>query len=420
MWRGTGEGSYPTIDDFSYQEEVTFGHVGKPFIGYGQATRHPETDFPLHAEHGYWRPVDLSGPTGVVEVVMVHPTGLLESLSGTFAPTEGGGTFELSCPAVLTTATAVEVTATTRRFTFEGDTLTYEVAMAAVGQPMTHHLAATLTRVETLIGHLQGLTGPPARSYPGGVVRSRTSPVFTRRYDGGNGRADALGGREPDELVVEEPMTIRLDDHLVSSTMRTPGHDFELAAGFLLAEGLIEPGWVSGIRYCATGPAVESEFNVVSVETDGRAPVPTPRLGSISASCGICGVEAIETLTERLRVLPPYEPWDQDLLVSLPERLRSAQPLFDATGAVHAAALVGRGRRGGGRPRGHRPPQRGRQGHRSTAARRATSPPPIWPSSSAVGRRSRWCRRPGPGATPPSSPSRPRRRWPSRPPAGPA
>ena len=135
------------------------------------------------------------------------------------------------------------------------------------------------------------------------MVRSRTQSVFTRRF------ADELGGREPDELVVEEPLTIRLDDHQVSSTMRTPGHDFELAAGFLHAEGVLEPEWVTGIRYCGTGSPVDSEFNVVSVETGGRAPEPAARLGSISSSCGVCGTEAIETLTERLRVLPAYEPW---------------------------------------------------------------------------------------------------------------
>lgn len=152
-WRGTGEGSYPTIDDFSYTEEITFGHVGKPFLAYGQKTRHATTESPLHAETGYWRltdnpPAASSSRAGlVVEVVLAHPTGLLESLSGRFVPSEHGGTFDLRCPAVLMTASAVEVTATERRLTVDGDTLTYDVAMAAVGQPMTHHLSATLRRV---------------------------------------------------------------------------------------------------------------------------------------------------------------------------------------------------------------------------------------------------------------------------------
>ena len=160
--------------------------------------------------------------------------------------------------------------------------------------------------------------------------------MLTRRFDG------ELSGREPDELVVEEPLTIRLDDHQVSSTMRTPGHDFELAVGFLQAEGVLEPQWVSGIRYCGTGSPVESEFNVVSVETGGRAPAPAARMGSISSSCGVCGTEAIESLTERLRVLPAYEPWDPKLLATMPDLLRENQPLFDVTGAVHAAAAVDR------------------------------------------------------------------------------
>ncbi len=144
-WRGTGEGSYPTIESFGYNEEVTFGHVGKPFLAYGQKTSHAETRLPLHAETGYWRAV--SPDAGAIEVVLAHPTGILESLSGRFVPSPGGGTFDLSCPTIGLTDTAVSVTATERRFTIDGDRLTYEFSMAAVGHPMTHHLAATLHRV---------------------------------------------------------------------------------------------------------------------------------------------------------------------------------------------------------------------------------------------------------------------------------
>jgi FdhD protein len=175
------------------------------------------------------------------------------------------------------------------------------------------------------------------------VVRSRTNSAFTRRFDGAdNGDGGVLGGREPDELVVEEPLAIHLDDHQVSSTMRTPGHDFELAAGFLHAEGVLEAEWIAGIRYCGTGSPVDSEFNVVTVETGGRAPAPVARLGAISSSCGVCGTEAIETLTERLRVLPAYESWPPALLAAGPELLRVCQPLFDSTGAVHGAAAIDR------------------------------------------------------------------------------
>ncbi len=148
-WAGSGEGSYPTIDSFAYVEEVTFGHVGKPFFAYSQKTRHAETGAPLHAESGFWRFLadDSAADGGVgVELVMAHPTGVVELLAGAFIADEADGTFELSCPNVVTTASAVLVERTTRQFRFDGDTLSYDVAMAAVGQPLTHHLSATLTR----------------------------------------------------------------------------------------------------------------------------------------------------------------------------------------------------------------------------------------------------------------------------------
>src|SRR6478752_9038027 len=106
--------------------------------------------------------------------------------------------------------------------------------------------------------------------------------------------------RRPDDLIVEEPMEIRLDDHLFATTMRTPGHDFELAVGFCHTEGLLGDAPVTEIRYCAVGSAVETEFNVVSVETGGVAPTPTPRLGNTTSSCGVCGSASIDDLAARL------------------------------------------------------------------------------------------------------------------------
>jgi FdhD protein len=169
------------------------------------------------------------------------------------------------------------------------------------------------------------------------VPRSRTERLLTRRFADGE-----LAGRAPDDLIVEEPLSIHLDDVQVSSTMRTPGHDFELASGFCLTEGLLGPATVTGIRYCGTGSAVDTDFNVVSVATDGTGPVPTPRLGSTSSSCGVCGSVAIDELTLRLAPLPRSEPWDPTVLAAVADRVRHAQPLFDATGAVHAAAAFDR------------------------------------------------------------------------------
>ena len=122
--------------------------------------------------------------------------------------------------------------------------------------------------------------------------------------------------RQPDELIVEEPMTIQLDGAIVSTTMRTPGNDFELAAGFCFSDGLLGGASVTGVRYCADGAASESEFNVVTVETGGRAPVPTPRLGTTTSSCGLCGNDAIDALCDRLEPLPSTPAIPLDVLAA--------------------------------------------------------------------------------------------------------
>lgn len=144
--------------------------------------------------------------------------------------------------------------------------------------------------------------------------------------------------RQPDELIVEEPMTVQLDGTTVSTTMRTPGNDYELAVGFCYTEGLLAGFPVVGVRYCANGSAAGSEFNVVTVETGGRAPAPRLRLGNTTSSCGLCGNDAIEDLCERLRPLPATERIALDVLQRVPAGVRAAQGLFDTTGAVHAAA----------------------------------------------------------------------------------
>lgn len=168
------------------------------------------------------------------------------------------------------------------------------------------------------------------------MVRTRSESLLVRRL------TEDGSGRRPDDLVVEEPLSILLDDVQISSTMRTPGHDFELAAGFCHTEGVLDGAPIVGIRYCGTGRPADSDFNVVSVDTAGKAPVPTPRLGSTSSSCGLCGAEAIGELTERLRVLPKYEPWPTELLLSLPGTAETQQDLYAATGATHSAAAFNR------------------------------------------------------------------------------
>jgi FdhD protein len=148
--------------------------------------------------------------------------------------------------------------------------------------------------------------------------------------------------RSPDQLIVEEPLTIQLDGTTVSTTMRTPGHDFELAVGFCHTEGLLAGAAVTGARYCGTGSATETEFNVVTVDTGGLAPTPTPRLGPTSSSCGWCGSDQLDDMCARLVPVPATEPMPLELLGRVPQLVSEKQRLFGATGAVHAAAVFER------------------------------------------------------------------------------
>lgn len=146
-WTGRGRGEYPTIEPFDYAESITFAHVGKPFLAYSQRTRSFGTGTtppqPMHAETGYWR---FPRP-GRVEVVLCHPTGVVEIEEGTVGVRlDGSMVIELATTTVALTSTAKDVSALQRRFLIHDDVLDYTVAMAAVGAPLQHHLSATLHR----------------------------------------------------------------------------------------------------------------------------------------------------------------------------------------------------------------------------------------------------------------------------------
>jgi hypothetical protein len=142
-WEGSGTGEYPTIDDFAYLESITFSHVGKPFIAYTQRTRHPDSGAPMHAETGYLR---VPRP-GSIEIVMAQPTGLAEIYEGAVVGGDVPLVIDVRSTSIAVTTTAKEVTITERTISVTGDDLRYTFRMAAVGQPLQHHLSATLQRV---------------------------------------------------------------------------------------------------------------------------------------------------------------------------------------------------------------------------------------------------------------------------------
>ncbi len=154
-----------------------------------------------------------------------------------------------------------------------------------------------------------------------------------------------------DQVVIEEPMEVRVvveseghrQRHSIAVTMRTPGHDFELAAGFLFTEGVIE-AWdqVWRVDYCATQIAGEAQ-NIVEVflrpEVEFEVSKYSRNLYTTS-SCGICGKTSIDLVKITCPRLPASELQpSRDYFYSLPKKLRAAQALFDHTGGLHASAL---------------------------------------------------------------------------------
>lgn len=139
---GEGRGDYPTIDAFAYRETVTFGHVGKPFLAYAQRTVHPDTGAPMHAETGYLRHVG----DGRIELVLAHPTGIVEVEEGHLEVAADVVALELSTTTIGLTGTAKDVRSLRRRFVLDGDELRYDLWMAHAQTPETHHLAARLRR----------------------------------------------------------------------------------------------------------------------------------------------------------------------------------------------------------------------------------------------------------------------------------
>ncbi|GAB3151971.1 formate dehydrogenase accessory sulfurtransferase FdhD [Microbispora hainanensis] len=181
-----------------------------------------------------------------------------------------------------------------------------------------------------------GAARPTARLGP--VTRSRV-----RRVSG-----SAVRDRR-DDLATEEPLEIRLlaggESRTVAITMRTPGADFELAAGFLHGEGIAGPGDIAAIGYCTDEDLdPEARYNTVTVRLAASR---LPDLGAAarnfltSSACGVCGTASLDALRDRCAVPAARAPVavSATTLYGLPDRLREAQGVFGRTGGLHAAGL---------------------------------------------------------------------------------
>lgn len=175
----------------------------------------------------------------------------------------------------------------------------------------------------------------PAR--PGPVTRIRIKEL-----------TGAAARDRRDDLATEEPLEIRLTApdgarRTVAITMRTPGHDFELAAGFLHGEGLVGAGDIAAIAYCTDEDLPpEARYNTVTV----RLHVPIPDLPALdrhfltSSACGVCGSASLDALHDRCRPVPRGSlKLTPEFLYALPDALRAAQGVFGKTGGLHAAGL---------------------------------------------------------------------------------
>ncbi|GAB2693898.1 formate dehydrogenase accessory sulfurtransferase FdhD [Kitasatospora kifunensis] len=154
----------------------------------------------------------------------------------------------------------------------------------------------------------------------------------------------------PDALAAEEPLEIRIGGQALTVTMRTPGHDFDLVAGFLVGEGLLHRrDQLAALRYCAgsdeagANSSDPNSYNIVdaTVREPDAPPLSANRNLLTTSACGLCGRDTVEAVRTQVRFKPADDPLTvrPELLYGLPDALRAAQRTFDSTGGLHAAGL---------------------------------------------------------------------------------
>jgi FdhD protein len=157
---------------------------------------------------------------------------------------------------------------------------------------------------------------------------------------------DGVGTARPDTVAAEEPLEIRVGGGPLAVTMRTPGDDFDLARGFLVSEGVVSAASdVAAIRYCAGATADGANtYNVLDVVLGDGIAAPHPSIERnffTTSSCGVCGKASLDAVRTVSRWAIEHDPLrlSPATISTLPDRLRSAQRVFDRTGGLHAAGL---------------------------------------------------------------------------------
>jgi FdhD protein len=171
----------------------------------------------------------------------------------------------------------------------------------------------------------------------------QTSTVTRVRVE----RFGAPSGRGPaDHVVVEEPLRVHLEhrgvQHLLGSTMRTPGHDLELAVGLAVGEGVVRTaGDVRAVRPCRDGRGALANDVTVVLDDDVRLDLAgLGRVQTPSSACGVCGRDEIEAIVAAAPPVAGAVTVDPDVLAALPDAMRDGQSVFRRTGGLHAAALA--------------------------------------------------------------------------------
>ncbi len=151
----------------------------------------------------------------------------------------------------------------------------------------------------------------------------------------------------PDTVAVEEPLEVRVDGTAVTTTMRTPGDDFDLALGHLLTEGMVASAHdVATMMHCTdVGPDGSPTFNVVEAALSPGSVLLRPareRTESMTSACGVCGSASLDAVrtASRFDVAADAVVLDREVLAALPDSVRARQPVFDRTGGVHAAGVA--------------------------------------------------------------------------------